>query len=311
VKQNLRIVALFPPGLLTLAVFAITSSGFAQLTQREIEENSIFSSDDLTLPVFVPESENDDDLGVQLALRPEEKYDPFNLYGNVGWYFTDNAAVTETNRLEDSFLNASATLTYLPIIRGNLYGEATIRENTFRYNENSDLDFDTIDLGSGFVYVIRGLGDLAVFARYNYGTYLDPNDGWGQLYENHSIQAGAYKPWILKRNHFLQVSYVSDVSLEADPGFAQRDDHSVTLSYRWTPIRKFRTDFYVRSSYLDYRENSRDDWNTSAGATLTYNLTPNLRLSSSVMYTHNQSNFDGGDYEVWVPGFQLGGIIQF
>jgi len=311
VKQNPRIHALFRNGVLSLAVFAINSVGFAQLTQRETEENFIFSSDDLTLPVFVPESENDDDLGVQFALRPGEKYDPFNLYGDAGWYFTDNAAVTETNRLEDSFLNASATLSYLPIIRGNLYGEATVRESTFRYNENSDLDFDTIDLGSGFVYVIRGLGDLAVFARYNYARYLDPNDGWGQLYENHSIQTGAYKPWVLRRNHFLQASYVSDISFGADPGYAQRDDHSVTLSYRWTPVKKIRSDFYVRSSFLDYHEQSRDDWNTSMGATLTYNLTPNLRLSSSVMYTHNQSNFEGGDYEVWVPGIHLGAIVQF
>jgi len=311
VKQNSKIYALFRNGILSLAVFATTSVGFAQLTQREVEENSIFSSDDLTLPVFVPESENDDDLGVQLALRPEEKYDPFNLYGDVGWYFTDNAAVTETNRLDDSFLNASATISYLPIISGNLYGEATVRESTFRYNENSDLDFDAIDLGSGFVYVIRGLGDMTVFARYNYATYLDPNNGWGKLYENHSIQAGFYKPWILRRNHFLQANYVSDISLDADPGLAQRDDHSVTLSYRWTPAKKLRADFYVRSSYLNYHEESREDWNTSTGATLTYNFTPRLRLSSSVMYSRNQSNFDGGNYDVWVPGIQLGGIIQF
>ena len=310
-KHNPSKFAFFRAGFSVLILTAMSITGFAQLTQREVDENSVFSSDDLTLPVFVPESENDDDLGVQLALRADEKYDPFNFYGHAGWYFTDNAGVSGTNYLEDNLLKTNATLTYLPIISGNLYGEAAIRENTFRYNSNPELDFDSIDLGGGLVYVIRGLGDMSVFARYNYATYLDPHDGWGQFYENHSIQAGAYKSWILRRNHFVYASYMSDISFDADPGYAQRDDHSLTVGYRWTPAKKLRTDFYVRSSYLKYHERFRDDWNTSVGATVTYNLNRNFRLSSSVTYTNNQSNLDGGDYEVWMPGIQLGGIIQF
>ena len=65
----------------------------AQSITRDVNQKLFFSSDDLSLPSFVPESENDDDLGIQLPLRPATEYDPFTFYGQVGWFFTDNAQV--------------------------------------------------------------------------------------------------------------------------------------------------------------------------------------------------------------------------
>lgn len=302
--RNAYIVAI---ACLTLWV----QDGWAQLTQLGVDENLFFSSNDLTLPIFAPESENDDDLGIQKILRPKEDYDPFNLYGDAGWFFTDNAGLVDTARVEDNIFQSNVTLSYLPILKGNLFGEATLRENTFRYNRNSVLDFDSIDAGTGLVYVIRSLGDISVFARYNYSSFHNPHANWAKTFDNHSIQLGFYKPWEIRRNHFAYASFISDISFDATPGFAQRDDHSMTLGYRFTPTPKWKTEFFYRAAYLKFDQRNREDWNHVLGAAVTYNINSHFAISSSVSYNNNDSNLVGGDYEAWLTGIQLKGIIQF
>lgn len=294
--------------LLSLTVVVGAS---AQSIKRDVNQKLFFSSDDLSSPSFVPESENDDDLGIQLPLRPASEYDPFTFYAQAGWYFTDNAQVFDFGGEADQFLQTDLTLSYVPILVGNLFGEVTLREDTYRYNSQTELDFDSTDAGAGLIYVIRSLGDISIFARYNYAGYFDPHNDWNTLYDNHSIQAGVYKSWIVSRNHFAYANFVSDISIDAGPGYAQRDDYNLTVGYRFTPMRKVKIDAYGRGGFLNYHEFGREDWNYVGGLALTYNLTKHFSVTSSVTYTQNQSNIQDRDYEVWMPGIQLGGILKF
>jgi len=296
---------------IALSLTVVIDPADAQSVTRDVNQNLVFSSDDLSIPSYVPESENDADLGIQLPLRPAAEYDPFTFYGQTGWYFTDNAQVAGQGGESDQILHVDLTLSYVPILTGNLFGEITVREDTYRYGSDSDLDFDSTDAGAGLIYVIRPLGDTSVFVRYNYSSYFGPHDDWKTVYENHSVQAGLYKPWILSRNHFLYASFISDVSVDANPGFAQRDDYNLTVGYRHTPMRKVKFEAYARYGFLSYHERDRADWNYVGGMSLSYNLTRHFSVTSSVTYTYNESNLAGGDYEVWMPGIQIGGIYKF
>jgi len=301
--------------LLSLTVLALTTcwvtEGFAQ-GAVEARRASTFGSDDLMLPVFAPGSEADADLGVQMILDPEAQYDPLTLAAYAGYEFSDNANVSSIDPQSDHYFNGNAAVSYLPALVGNLYGEATIQYEMFRYNSNSELDFDAFDGGAGLLYVVRSLGDLSVFTRYNYTEYDDTHDFVPDLYSNHSIQAGLYKEWIPARNQFLYASTVADVSADADPGFARRNEYSGVIGYRWVPIRKLKADVYYRAIYLDYDEGGREDWNHSTGAALSWNFTPNIYLSGHISYTDNNSNEDVlGDYKAWITGIRLGGYWQF
>ncbi|MCB1230746.1 MAG: hypothetical protein KDN19_10795 [Verrucomicrobiae bacterium] len=264
------------------------------------------------LPDFAPGGTSDADLGVQMILEPAAEYEAFTLNTWAGYYFTDNANLLDTGRIEDHVFNSLVSLSWLPPIAGNLYGEATLREQTFRYNALSDLDFDAYDAGIGVVYVLRSLGDTSIFTRYNYSEFRDAHDGYGDIYSNHSIQAGAFKSWILSRTQFLYASWISDVSLDGDPGYAERHDHSATFGYRINPVRKVKGEVFYRAAFIDYSDRGREDWNHAVGSSITYNFTPNVYLSAYATFTGNQSNLDvGGDYDAWQTGVRLGGYWRY
>tara|TARA_R110000850_G_scaffold150491_3_gene273073 strand:- start:803 stop:1681 length:879 start_codon:yes stop_codon:yes gene_type:complete len=273
-----------------------------------------FGSGDLLLPEFAPESEADSDLGVQMVLQPEAEYDPFTVSAFTGYYFSSNANLSESTPIEDHVFTAGATISYLPVLQNNLYGEATFRDQVFLYNNQSNLDFNAFDLGAGLIYVIRPLGDTSVYTRYNYAQFSDPtivNLGTSN-YKNHSIQAGVYKGWILARNHFAYATWRSDVSIDGNPASAKRDDHSAIVGYRWTPVDRLKVECFLRGAFLDYSAYGREDWNTAAGSSLSYNFTPNIYLSAFISYTKNDSNLNiDSDYKLWQPGIKLGGNWKF
>lgn len=299
---------------MAFAVFLQIGGALAQegLTSSQTRQDARFGSADLMLPDFAPGSESDADLGVQMILQSETEYEPFTVNSWAGYYFTDNAELVEKGGSDDHVFNSTISLTYLPVISGNLYGEAAFREQTFRLNRNSRLDFDAYDAGAGLIYVLRSLGDVSVFSRYNYSEFRGPHDGYDKIYSNHSIQTGFFKSWILSRKQFLYSSWMSDIALDANPGYAERHDHSLTFGYRYTPIRKVKTEFFYRIAYLDYDQRGREDWNSAVGSSLSYNFTPNIYLSAFVTYTGNQSNLEvGGDYDAWQTGLRLGGYWKF
>ena len=129
---------------------------------------------------------------------------------------------------------------------------------------------------------------------------------------SHSVQAGFHKEWIPARNQFIYVSGLADVSVDANPGFAKRNEYSAVVGYRWVPIRKLKADVFYRVIYLDYDEGGREDWNYTGGAALSWNFTPNIYLAGHISYTDNKSNVDlFGDYKTWITGIRLGGYWQF
>lgn len=297
-----------------IGIFASTGLAEEGIAPPPVATEFQYGAGDLLLPKFTPESQSDSDLGVQLILQSEGEYEPLTLSAFTGYYFTDNANLSASSPVEDHVFTAGATVSYLPMLGGNLYGEATVRDQVFLYNQLDGLDFNALDLGAGLVYVVRSLGDASLYARYNYAHFTDPTVGGIDFdnYQNHSIQAGVYKGWILARNHFTFASWRSDVSLDGDPGYAQRDDHSLTVGYRWTPAERWKLECFYRAAFLDFEEGGREDWNHASGGSITYNFTRHLYLSAFLSYTDNDSSLAiDADYQAWQPGVLFGGNWKF
>lgn len=298
-------------GLVILTPWVQAQENTATSPQIEARRNFEFASEDLMLPTFAPESEADRDLGIQLVMQPQEDYEPFRINAFTGYSYTTNAGLADENPDEDNIFYSTASASFLPILRRNLYGEMTVRGSMFRYDDRSDLDFETIQAGAGLISVFRNLADLSGFLRYNYTEYAGIDPIIADSYSDHDLEFGLFKSHLVSRNQFIYASYMSEISLDGDPDFARRDEHSLTLGYRVTPVRKWKAEVFFRAAYLDFEENSREDWNETVGGSLTYNFTKNIYLSGFVSYTDNQSNLDNAGYEVWSPGIRFGGNWRF
>jgi len=286
-------------------------AGDSGTSDRVSDIESNIPSTDITLPTFAPFSEADGDLGVQLIMQPALSYDAFSVSVDVGYLYTDNARVSQSDAVDDHVFTAGLSMSYIPILYKNLYGEVTVQDTTFNYDSNSDLDFNDFEAGAGLLYVFRQLGDTTLVARYNFARFLDLFSGLDDIYTNHSIQIGAYKSWYFTSRQHAYIAFLSDFSLQGTPQQATRDEHSVILAYRLLPLPKLKIEAYYRGGYLDFTGIDRSDFTHTSGLAATWSFTRHLYASVHTSYTWNDSDALERDYEVFLSGVQVGFNYEF
>lgn len=258
--------------------------------------------------IHAPKSPGDSDLGEQLLLQPVNSYRPLSVYASGNGHWTSNAALTESDRLEDFFWRHNAGTTFLPYLTGNLYGEISGTYGSYQYADNSDLNFEALDAGSGLVNIFPNLGNLSLSARYNYTRYSGNGE---ELFSDHSVEIAAFKPIPVGLYHYFYFGWESDLSFDADPQYAKRHEHSITSGYHYSPAEKLSLEIYYRLAMNDYDSSGRTDLNHTVGAAIGYHLRDNLLIRASASFVANDSDTSGADYQATTAGATAGIILKF
>ena len=234
-------------------------------------------------------------------LYRRSNWEPFAVSLSLDVTHTGNATLAPDHEIDDVYFREALSLSYTPQIKGRFFGDFSVRQATHVYDEVGELDFDSIDLYAGGIYILPRempwLGDASTFVRYRFNELYERTFSSG-FYEDHSIILGIQKTWRPRRGHSYYVGYTSAFSLDTDPGLFQRHEHSWFAGYsiKWTP--QLSTSFNYRGSYYDYTDfGSRNDWNNIIALDATYELTDWAALRAFASYTWNESDFDQFDYE--------------
>ncbi|MFQ3669869.1 MAG: outer membrane beta-barrel protein [Verrucomicrobiia bacterium] len=249
---------------------------------------------------IAPSSPGDDDLGLQQILSRRERYKAFSIFGDISSFYTSNAFLTKRNTRSDAYIVGQVGALWQPQIVGNLFGELSLRQQFFRYDEFEVLDFNAFNTGTGLTYLLSDFFDILVSLRYNYQR-LSPRDSFAAFYENHSITPGAQKLFPFSRAHYAYVGWSSQISF-TDPNAPQRDEHALYLGYNANLTRHLVAQAYYRFAYFDYAVGGRDDINQTLSAGLSYNFTEWLSLNGSVAGNFNNSNKPAFDYQTATLG---------
>ena len=260
------------------------------------------ASQDLGTPTYVPV--DDEDLGMILLLQERQKYSPFSLAISSGLYYTDNAFLTETNTIEDAYWWNSLGLSYKPQLFGSLAADFTFGYDLVRYESNSELDYDEMEVGAGLLYILRDLGDLSLFGRYQYDRLMEPRD-YSEIFVQHEIAVGFYKPFIINQNQFLYLRMSAEFGLDANPDPAKQNDYSGILGYRLTVLDDISVEPYYRARFLDF-DGGREDLSHQVGLAINCRLGDSWYLGATGYYLTNDSNRADGDFEAGTIGGQIG-----
>ena len=286
-------------------VFAQGLPSLAALTARQRADLSeLNTTEDLDNPLYVSlgDEEADENVGVIKVLREGAKYRPLRISFNTDWFYTSNAALTDGREIQDHYVNAGIGISYVPRLASpfpsvgtDLYGDFSARFSMFQYNEHSFLDFNTIDVGTGLIQVFRGLGDLSVYARYEFEGLINP-DQKNVFFDEHSILVGIYKPWDFIPGHYFYNRYESSIAIDTNPSAAKRDEHSFTTGYRYFHTQKLNADLHYRIRYLDYENVPGGDINHQLGLGVSYSFNEYVTIGTSYSWAANDSSRLGGDY---------------
>jgi len=261
-------------------------------------------------PGFAPPSPADEDLGEQRLLVPDTRYKSLTLFANATEFYTSNAALTNGGAQGDWFTALQFGGSWVPRIAGNLYGEVSALQQLYRYADFSGLSFNSLDVGGGLIYVLRDLGDLSAFARYNYNLLTDASSSNSIFYQQ-TIRLGLQKPFVFSRAHSATVALNTDLNLDGWPDYALRNRFAFLAGYQVNLTRRLQANLFYQIAYFPFLDVDRRDWNQILSAGLAYNFTPWFSVNASVSASFNDSNENFYTYNVLNTGAGVSALIRF
>jgi hypothetical protein len=258
---------------------------------------------------FAPWSPGSADIGEQRILKRQENYEAFSLSAGLGAYLTDNVALVSAGEEEDAFLVATLVAAWRPRLTRRLYGEVSLTQQIYRYDEFGVLDFESLEPAVGLAYLSDWLGGMSFGARYTFTRYTaGDNDAFN---ETHALALAAQKPFVYSRGLWFYIGAGAKIALATDPEIARRHEYGIQLGMNASLARWLELQIYARSSVFDYPEYGRADFNQIVGANLNFKACDEVTASLFASAAFNRSDEDVFDYDVFNPGVGLALNFRF
>jgi hypothetical protein len=301
------------PLLLLLLAFACARSAHAQTSAAD-RARLLRSQSTLQPPESIPASgvdqgyaaasPNDSDLGEQAILKRVEKYEPFTLETGVPIYYTSNVALVDRGRVSDVIIAPVIGITYAPKLQKTLYGEFTLRQQFFYYQDFSSFNFASFDALAGLVYYVPKLHNLMLRANLDYNR-LTGTDNFDDFFSDVSLGLSAEVPIPIGRAQQISLGANANVSLYATPDPPQRNDFGIFAGYAVNLSRHFSLNAAGSLVVRPYDSGGRTDVSEILALSANYRIRDWLTVSAISTYVANQSNRSVFDYEV----FNIGGGV--
>lgn len=259
---------------------------------------------------YAAESPNDPDLGEQRILKRQEQYQPFTLSIAAPMYYTSNVALVREGEQGDLLIAPAFSIGYRPRITKTFFGEFSLQEQWFYYDEFTQFDFASFDAIAGFVYYLPQLHYLTLRAHYDYNRFTGTGD-FRAFFSQHSLLFNAEVPFRFGRAQQLSFGAEARVSLDADPEGPERDDYEGYVGYSVNLSRSFSLTATGRLAVRDYRVGDRTDVSEIFGLSANYRIREWLSISAISTFAWNQSNHSVFDYSVINIGGGVGVNAKF
>jgi hypothetical protein len=214
-------------------------------------------------------------------------------------------ALVDRGQVDDVIIAPVVGITYAPKFQKTLYGEFTLRQQFFYYNEYSGFNFASFDAIAGLAYYVPKLHSLALHADFDYNR-LTGTSNFDDFFSNYALQFSAEVPFPIGRAQQVSVGTDASISLYAYPTPPRRNDFGFYVGYAVNLSRSFSLDAAARLVERPYDSGGRNDVSEILALSANYRIGDYLTLSAIMTYVANQSNEDVFDYDV----FNIGGGIS-
>lgn len=270
--------------------------------------NLSVNADGTPLPDADTEASSDDSFGTQVILKKRERIRTVFLTGDTSVFFTDNAALTRHDKIDDVFFVTNVGLSWTPRLNPHLEAQLAARGSIFRYGSTSSLDFENLGLGAALFWNPEHFCDVSFFARYDFIELLDRRSE--EIFRDHEFTVGAQKIFAVGKAQTFALG-VTGMGGIADPSFAQRQTASVFAGYHWQITPKLDTDIFYRFSAYFYDRADRMDCNHIISGSIRYRVSQYADLNAFVSFGGNRSDTAGFAYNVVTAGGGVGLTVRF
>lgn len=255
------------------------------------------------------EQDEDDSFGAQMILKDQPRIRAFTLSGGGSIYFTDNVALTRSDKQADVFAVLNAAGSWIRPLRPGLDLAVGAQAATFRYDRSSALDFENLGGGVSLSWSPARWSGVNISGRYEFTELL--NRHGNEILRDHQLALGAQKVFVLGRAHAVTAGALGSVGFTT-PSAAQRDQVGLFAGYQLQLTRGLTTDLFYRVAGQFYREGDRIDLNQTFSWNLRYRLGNWGEANVNFTYGGNRSNNTAVfDYDAASTGGGLGLTTRF
>ena len=251
---------------------------------------------------------SDDGFGEVVILTSQPRPRRFAVSGSASVSYTNNAALTSDQTIDDTFFVANAGFSWTPIFTPHLNLQFAAQGSLFRYDKTPALDFQSITLGAGLFWNPECWPGVGFFSRYDFIEMFDRHSQ--EILRDHSFTLGAQREFRLGRIHDLVVG-ASIVSEITEPESAQHNQAGLFFAYRVEMNRSLGVDLFYRLGGQFYGSPSHNDFNQILSLNARYRVWESAQINAFLSLTDNRSENSVFDYTALSSGGGISAIIQF
>lgn len=288
----------FPFSLLVMSVPVFAADSQSVIDQLGSDYYSLNNYEGRSLEdelLGAPQSEGDDDIGVQLILRKNKTISALTGGFNTHVFYSDN--VTNVDVLEQSgfIFTGELAAAWKSQLKPNLFGHLSASQSFYQYENNIDNDFTNSQLEAGLIKLVP---EWDVLLRLDLEHQIARRNLMSDKIHNIStVRLGAFKNihHSPRSSSYVGLEIASDV--DASNSSIERDAYTFRVGHSRQFTDKWKATAFVDYSYYDYQESGREDKTTTLGVQIEYAITQNISFQSSVGYVKNDSDTTGFDYD--------------
>lgn len=248
-----------------------------------------------------------DDLGQQWVLSESSKPREITASVDLAGYHTSNVALTSNDAVSDQYFVGQLSLSWQRAVTDRVSFDIGVQQAFFRYNQFTELNFDSLNLGAGLTGQLPNLRNATWYARYNFNRLTAENFG-SELYHSHSLVVGAQTVFQLSRADSFFVGVIAQINF-TDPSDLERREYGVYAGYALVVTRSLIADAIYRAALYDYSD--RLDLNQTLSIALRWKPVDYLTVSAVASGTINRSDNSTFDYNLFNTGASITVGYQF
>jgi len=294
---------------------AAVSPAFAQDVRVETQQQARTRAQTVEQEAAAPEEVSDPELGeINLVLRtPRPKMFTFSTLQTLN--FTSNAFLVRDGEQSDLFWNGGIGASFVPYATRNFTPRLRFDQNWFRYGDFSSLDFDSQSLQLDLKYDLNRDDTWFVNGSYAVARLTAPHGSAGEFYRYGFLNGSV--------THLFQLQTVpigfamsgGAYWRHGDPSASDRVSGYLSVAAIYNITQTLQLQGFTRPEVQHYTHDvsgsSREDFNLTMGAVLSWSPKDYLTVAATASYVGNFSTESMRRYDVVTPSLVFAAQIAF
>jgi hypothetical protein len=300
--------------LVVLGSFLAVSQSFAQDVRVETQQQARTRQQNVLGEEEQPEPVSDAELGDISLVSRQPRPKMFTFFTTQSANFTSNAFLVRDGEQSDFYWNGRVGAAFVPYATRNFTPTLTFDQSWFRYGDFGVLDFNSQTLALDLKYDLNSNDTWYVDGYYSLSRLTAPHSSIDEFYRYGFLNGSI--------THLMPLG-TTPISLaitggaywrHGDPSLSDRVAGYFNAMAFYTFCEKFQLSGFARPEVQHYTHDpagSRDDFNVTVGASISWMPTEYMALAATASYVGNFSSVDIHRYDVVTPSLVFGAQFKF